>query len=252
MKVQKTLQFKVIEPNKHKALSMNQTMRRYRKCINFHLHELARGSDLAYLYKQSKHQYKLPTGLIQTARDIAKEQLASYRNNPDNPHFPHFRGITTVRYDKRTISFQESDGHFKLWANIATVNGRVKVPITSCDDYMAELLARDFLAAQLIYRNGEFYLNIIFQDKVPIPAEKEFQHFIGIDRGSHNNLATVVVQDRNGKVLESKFYSAKPLLEKRRRFFKLRRSLGKAKKVAGIKKSKGREHNYVQIGRAHV
>lgn len=252
MKVQRALQFKIIEPNQQKALSLNQTMRRYKKCLNFYLHELAKlssdddSSALARIYTDAKRQYKLPTGLIQTCRDVAKEQLKSYRENEDNPHFPHFRGLTTARYDKRTISFRQTDGHYKLWANIATVNGRVRVPITSCDEYVSELLGRDFLSAQLIYRKGEFYLNVIFEDTVKIPKEKELEHFIGIDRGSHNNLATVVVQDRAGNILESKFYSAKPMLEKRRRFREVRRSLGEAKQPKGIKKLGHREHNYIQ------
>ena len=246
MKVQTTRQFKIIKPNKSKAKALNLTMRRYKKCLNYYIHGFARSRPVSEMYVGSKELYALPTGLIQTARDVAKEQYLSYKNNPDNPHFPHFTGLATARYDKRTISFQESRGYYKLWASIATVSGRVRVPVTSNEDFVAELLSRDFLAVQLLFRNGDFYLNVMYLDEAKIPEEKDFRHFVGIDRGSHNNLATVVVQDRAGRILETRFYSAKPLLEKRRRYSALRRSLGKAKQVKAIKKSKGREANYVR------
>ncbi len=245
MKIQWTRQFKIIQPNKHKELALNLTMRRYKKCINYYLYHIARDKPMKDIYNECKALYDLTTGLIQTCRDIAKEQYDSYNNNPNNHTFPHFRGLMTVRYDHRTITFQESDGHFGLWASISTVNGKVRVPITSCNKYIKELLNNRFKAVQLIYKDSEYYLNIIFEYERKIPKETEFQHFIGIDRGSHNNVATVVVQDRNGTVLESKFYSAKPILEKRRRFYKLRRALGKKKLLKMIKKSRGREQNYV-------
>lgn len=246
MKVQNTLQFKIIQPNKHKALSLNTTMRQYRKCVNFHLHEIAKGTPLADIYLLVKQQYNLQTGLIQTARDVAKEQHDSYKNNPVNLKFPHFKGLMTMRYDHRSISFKESDGHFDMWANISTVNGRVKVPITSCSEYIQKLKDNIFNTVQLKYRNGDFYLNVIFEENKKIPKEKDFRHFTGIDRGSHNNIATVVVQNKKGKILESKFFPAKQMLEKRRHFFLLRRHLGQRKLLKEIRKSKDRERNYVK------
>jgi len=221
-------------------------MRQYRKCVNFYLHEIAKGTPIADIYQMAKQQYGLQTGLIQTARDVAKEQYDSYKNNPDNPKFPHFKGLMTIRYDHRSISFKESDGHFGMWANISTVNGKVKVPITSCPEYVEELKNKRFNSAQLKYRKGSFYLNVIFEENKQIPKEKDFKHFIGVDRGSHNNIAVAVVQNRNGDILESKFFPAKQMLEKRRRFLVLRQRLGRKKLPNAIKKSKNQECNYVR------
>ena len=247
MKVQNTIQFKIIQPNKHKAMSLNTTMRQYRKCVNFYLHELAKGTLLVDIYSMAKQQYNLQTGLVQTARDIAKEQYASYKNNPDNPWFPHFKGLTTIRFDHRSISFKETpDNYFRWWANISTVNGRVRVPVTSCDKYVDLLKNNRFKCVQLKYRKGSFYLNIVFEEDVKIPKEKDFRHFSGVDRGSHNNIAAVVVQNRNGEVLESAFFSAKQMLEMRRRFFLLRRRLGQKKLLNEIRKSKDRERDYIR------
>lgn len=246
MKVQNTLQFKIIQPNKHKKSSLNTTMIQYRKCVNFYLHEIAKGTALADIYHMAKQQYNLQTGLIQTARDIAKEQYNSYKNNPDNPHFPHFKGLMTTRYDHRSISFKESNGYFGMWANISTVNGKVKVPITSCDKYVEELKNNMFKCVQLKYRKGSFYLNVILEENKKIPKEKDFKHFISVDRGSHNNIAVAVVQNKAGEILESQFFSAKQMLEKRRRFLVLRQRLGRKKLLKEIKKSKNQERNYVK------
>lgn len=247
MKIQTSIQFKVIQPNKNKALSLNTTMRQYRKCVNFYLHEIAKGTPLIDIYQMAKQQYNLQTGLIQTARDIAKEQYDSYKNNPDNPRFPHFKGLMTIRFDHRSISFKKTpDGHYQWWANISTVNGKVKAPITSCDKYLNILKHNRFKCVQLKYRNGDFYLNVIFEEDKQIPKDKNFRHFIGIDRGSHNNIATVVVQNKQGKILESKFFPAKQMLEKRRRFLVLRQRLGRKRLLKEIRKSKNRERNYVK------
>jgi IS605 OrfB family transposase len=247
VKVQNTIQFKIIHPNKSKALSLNTTMRQYRKCVNFYLHEIAKGTPLTDIYQQAKKQYKLQTGIIQTARDIAKEQYDSYKNNPDNKVFPHFKGLMTTRFDHRSISLKHTpEGHYQWWANISTINGKVRVPITSCEKHFKLLQEHDFKCTQLKYKNGDFYLNIIFEENKTIPKQKDFKYFIGVDRGSHNNIATVVVQDKQGNILESRFFNAQQMLEKRRRFFVLRRQLGRKKLLKEIKKSKDKESNYVR------
>ena len=245
MKISKTLQFKIIKANKTKLHGINTTMRQYRKCVNFYLHEIAKGTNLTKIYYMARQQYNLPSSLIQTARDIAKEQYQSYTNNKHNPHFPHFTGFMPMRLDRRTISFKETDNHFKIWANISTIRGRVKVPITSCDKYIEELKNNPFKAAYIKYNDKGFYLNVIFENIRSIPSEKDFEHFIGVDRGI-NNIATVVVQNKSGDILESIFFSGKQALEKRRRYAELRRPLGRKKLLKEIRKNKDKESNYVR------
>ena len=220
-------------------------MRQYRKCINFYLHEIAKETKLGDIYYQAKQQYSLPAALIQTARDIAKEQYKSYKNNIDNPCFPHFTGLIPMRMDKRSISFKEENNHFKMWANIATIDGRVKVPIASCDKYIDGLKNNDFKSVQLKYNDKGFYLNVIFEENKRIPSEKDFEYFIGVDRGI-NNIATIVVQNRDGDILESKFFDGHGVMEKRRRYAELRKQFGKKKLWNKIKDTKNKEGNYMK------
>ena len=103
-----------------------------------------------------------------------------------------------------------------------------------------------FKSVQLKYKDGVFYLYVVFEEEKTIPKEKDFEHFIGVDRGSHNNLAVAVVQDKKGNILESMFFPASQMLEKRRQFFLLRKHLGQNKLLGEIRKSKDREHNYIK------
>ena len=171
MKVCHTFSFRVKKPNKKKDLDLNQAMRQYRRCVNFYLHEIAKGTKKEDIYKQARTIFNLPSALVQTARDFAQEQYKSWKNNPNNKTFPHFDGFTAIRFDKRAISFIKSDGCFPLWANIATNNGRVKVPLVGYDKHMETVINRldEFLAAHLLFKDGVFYLNVIFKDERTIP-----------------------------------------------------------------------------------
>lgn len=245
MNIKITLQFKIIYANKNKLLALNTTMRLYRKCVNFYLYEIAKGTDLTEIYYMAKQQYNLPTALIQTARDIAKEQYKSYTSNENNPHFPHFTGFMPMRLDRRSISFKESNNHFKIWANISTIHGRVRVPVTSCEKYLNELKNNRFKAVQLKYTNKGFYMGIIFENNRIIPSLKNFEYFVGVDRGI-NNIATIVVQNKDGEILESQFFSGRQVLEKRRRYEELRKQLGKKRLVGMIRRTKNKENNHVR------
>jgi len=55
-----------------------------------------------------------------------------------------------------------------------------------------------------------------------------------------------VVQNKKGRILESKFFPAKQMIEKRRRYMVLRQQLGQKKLLKEIRKSKDRERNYVR------
>lgn len=242
MKTQKTLQYKIIHPNKDKKLKLNTTMRQYRKCINFYIHQIAKGENLKDIYKQAKENYNLPTALIQTARDIAKEQYKSYKNNKDNPQFPHFSSFTPIRMDKRTINFSEENNHFRFWVNLSTIKGRIKVPITGRN---IDKLRGDFKSVQVIFKNNSFYLNVVFEEEHQIPKEKDFEHFVGVDLGI-NNIATIVVQNKEGKILETKFFSGKQLMGKRKRISELKAELQSKKAWNKLKQTKGKERNYMR------
>ena len=53
----------------------------------------------------------------------------------------------------------------------------------------------------------------ILKDERTIPKEKELEHFIGVDMGI-KNIATVVVQDTQGNILDTQFFLGSYTLRK--------------------------------------
>jgi len=124
------------------------------------------------------------------------------------------------------LTLQPIDGHFWLWTSLSTTQGRVRVPIEGGDRHFQKLQKRDFnvKSAKLRYKpeTDEYYFDIHIKKDVEIQDVKSSNHYIGVDLGV-NNLATIVVQNRKGEVLETKFFDGAYASEKRRRYRKKRK-----------------------------
>ncbi|MFW6172193.1 MAG: RNA-guided endonuclease TnpB family protein [Elusimicrobiota bacterium] len=253
MKITKTLQFEIIDANKSKLDKLNNTVRQYRKCINFYLHEIGKNPEaisnknLPDIYKKAKNIYNLPTALLQTAGRKAIESYKSYKNSTKNKTYPHFDSFVPVRYDKRTVSTFQSTGKYKFWVSLSTTGKRVKVPITSSEDIINkwESLDYNFLAMELIYRGGRYFFNIIVQKQADIPKEEEFEHIVGVDMGV-NNIASITVTDTSGNQLEHRIFSGKLLQEKKRRFHIKRKEYGEKNLKNKLRDKKRKEYNYTK------
>ena len=118
---------------------------------------------------------RLPSGLVQCARDQAAEMLKRER----------LRRLSTkkkmqIRYDKRTFKFYP-DGEY---VSLSTVIGRMNFPV-NIYKYMRQYLHGKFTNAQLVVRKGKVFLNI--QCKLPDKQPHiESQSVLGIDRGIMN------------------------------------------------------------------
>lgn len=253
MKTTKTLQFEIIHANEGKKYKLNNTVRQFRKCVNFYLHEIGKNPELVsnknlpHIYKKAKKVYNLPMAILQQSGRVAIESYKSYKNLETNKIYPHFDKFLPVRYDKRTATVFKSDGKYKLWLSLSTTQGRVKVPIISSDKVIKEWknTGYDFLDMRLKYKNKRFFLDVTVQSKSKIPKEEEFEYFIGVDLGI-NNIATITVMDRKGNQLERKIFSGSLLQEKKRRFMEKRREYGKKKLWNKLKITKNKEQNYVK------
>ncbi len=254
MQVTRTLKFKIQDPNESKKSSLNETVRQYRKCVNFYLHEIGRKqsttkSDYQDQYQKAKSQYNLPTALIQQARDFAFEQHKSYKNNDKNKTFPHFNSFTPIDYDQRTLSLKPKDGHFWLWASLSTTRGRARVPIEGGEKHYEMLKQKDFdvKSAKLRYKpeTDEYYLDVHVKKNVEIQDAESSKYYIGVDVGI-NNLATIVVQNRGGEVLETKFFDGSYVSEKRRHYRKKRKEYMLKGLWSKLRKSKGKERRFMK------
>jgi putative transposase len=139
---------------------------------------------------------------------------------------PVFRLLGAVAYDQRILSWKGRDR-----ASILTLAGRIIVPVVYQGRWLETTGATLRGAADLIYRDGKFYLAVVIDVPEP-PQGPEPDRWLGVDLGivniatdsdgtAHCGKAVRAVRYRNRQLrarLQSKgTKSAKRLLVKRRR-----------------------------------
>lgn len=256
MKSIKLLRFKVMDPNQGKKAKLVRVIHQFRRAANFYLHEIAKdpsqasNKNLPDIYPRARSIFELKSALCQQAGRVAIEAYKSYNENTNNPTVPHFDSFIPVRYDKRTMSVEESAGHFRLWVGLTSFGkqrGRVKVPIEGGDEQFEFWRDHgfDFKDARLVYDHGELFLQVHVQIESEIPQEGEFEHFIGVDLGV-NNLAVAVVQNQDGDILESQFFDGGYVGQKRKQFNAKRREYATKNLWSKLKSSKGKERRFMK------
>jgi IS605 OrfB family transposase len=156
-------------------------------------------------------------------RAIAKA-CAAYKR--DKNIQPTFRPLGAVAYDQRILSWKGRDS-----VSILTLGGRITVPVAWQGRRMGTPGTTLRGAANLIYRDGSFYLAVVIDVPEPPPGP-EPTRWLGVDLGivnlatdsdctAHSGKAVRAVRYRNRQLrarLQSKgTKSAKRLLRKRRR-----------------------------------
>lgn len=96
----------------------------------------------------------------------------------DKTKCPAFRSLGAIAYDQRTFGFQGIDR-----VSLLTMGGRIVVPYV-VGDYFAERLHALKGQADLVYRNGQFYL--LCTADVEEPPVAHVQDFLGVDMGIAN------------------------------------------------------------------
>jgi putative transposase len=139
---------------------------------------------------------------------------------------PRFRELGAVAYDQRILSWKGRDR-----ASILTLGGRIIVPVVYQGRWLRVAGTTLRGAADLIYRDGKFYLAVVIDVPEP-PQGPEPTGWLGVDLGivniaadsdgnTHCGKAVRAVRYRNRQLrarLQSKgTKSAKRLLRKRRR-----------------------------------
>jgi IS605 OrfB family transposase len=166
----------------------------------------------------------IPSALLQTARDVACENLKEVKLKmkpiPKNKF---------IRYDKRTFSYKNGI------VSLSTVNGRKKFQIT-LPKFAEKYNSWNSKACIVVLRKGQLWLNIIFDKESHI---KEPETFLGIDRGI-NKIA--VCSDNS-------FYNSKQLKSVKGRYQHLKTKLqskGTRSAKRHLKRLSGRERRFVR------
>ena len=189
----KTLTFPIqIEDNKNYLKFMEQCSKVFNDHILWSIEHQSYNKNQSHkdLYFSLREKYpELPSGIIQSIRDIALESMKATKLKRK----PTKKKYSAIRYDKRNMTLR---GHQLTFSSIGS---RVKT-ILYVPEYYQEIFNNwDFKNGTICYnsKTEQFYAKLIFKTETPELINNN--QVIGIDRGIYN-LATL----STGEIIKSK------------------------------------------------
>jgi putative transposase len=217
------------------ALELKATMKEFSKtcnqiaevCFNQKLH---RRYDIHHAtYNLVRKNTQLPSQHVVNAIAKVSEQFTRESNKQHK-----FKQLSSVRYDSRTLTFKRD--FFEVTLTICP-KGRVSGELQMPNSMRKKLRTCKLGSADLIFRDGEFYLHICISEQAPVTDEPV--ESLGVDLG----VKRVAVTSDN------RFHTAKFIRHKKRCKQTVRSSLQAngsrtAKRV--LKRVSGREERFVR------
>jgi putative transposase len=209
-----------------------ETMREYTMAFNtsagwgYTNHTWNKVENHKATYRVVRENSKLPSSLVQGARDCACEALKALKCKV----LPERKTLGAIRYNHRVIrvNLQHS------FVTLSTVNGRVRATFNVPEHYK-QYLGWTVRSSTLSYR-GDFYLHVSVETATP--AVTTDVSVLGIDRGIVN---IAVCSDNT-------FYNSKSIKNVRAKYAKLRKELqskGTRPARRKLKVMSGRERRFV-------
>lgn len=216
--MQRTLCFK-LSPTPEQAPILLDTLRLHTACFNavaaYGWEQREKNGVTLHkaTYYPLREQYStLPAQLVVAARMRATEAVKSAltrQKRGQKAKQPH-SSLTPIRYDQRSYTPHLSDGIVSL----ATIAGRQAIAVRLYP-YAADrlALATGFDSADLIYRNGQFWIHIVLT--LPTPDVVSSDAIVGVDFG----ITRPAVASHN------RFFGKRSWKAVERRYFRLKRAL---------------------------
>jgi len=208
------------------------TMREYTKAFNasakwgYDNHTWNKVENHKATYRMVRESGKLPSSLVQGARDCACEALKALKCEA----LPNRKPLAAMRYNHRVARVNLVHG----FATLATVGGRGKATFGIPEHY-EQYLGWTIRSSTLSYRGG-FYLHVSIETATPAIVKEV--GVLGIDRGIRN---IAVCSDNT-------FYNSKAVKNVRAHYAKLRgelQSKGTRSAKRKLKLVSGRERRFV-------
>ncbi|PIN88534.1 hypothetical protein COU61_04540 [Candidatus Pacearchaeota archaeon CG10_big_fil_rev_8_21_14_0_10_35_13] len=212
--MQRTIKIKLVEDNDLiETIRIFSKARQYVNDIGFKKKIFNKNKLNKLTYKKIKKLYpNLPTGLIQTARDVASESI---KREKCKRHIK-VKEFSSVRLDKRNLRVNLEH---KL-ISISSVNGRKKIT------FQTHRLIEKYkdwkpIAGMLCYKQKQLYLNLVVEKDSPqinlggIQVEEDI---LGIDRGVNNILVcsnNLFYNSKHLKKIKGKYQYLKAVLQKK-------------------------------------
>ena len=197
-----------------------KTMKTFANTFNFYSDWSVKNNSTSKIkahketYSQTKNLFKLPSALIQSARDMALESCKNKRKK----QVPKKKALSSIRYDQRTFTLRGEQ------LTISSIDKRIKT-ILKFSDYSKEYFKNWKLlkTGYLSLKGKNLYFTFLFENKTN--SNREAGKVIGLDRGIINTIATS----------EGELYSGKSLRKNKRKHLFLKRRL-QAKGTRSAKK----------------
>lgn len=164
-------------------------------------------------YKKIKKLYpNLPTGLIQTARDVASESIK--REKCKRPI--KVKEFSSVRLDKRNLRVDLK--HHLI--SISSINKRKKITFQT-HKIVEKYKNWSAIAGTLCYKQKQLYLNLVVEKENPqinLGSINIKKNILGIDRGINNILVcsnNMFYNSKNLKEIKGKYQYLKKVLQKK-------------------------------------
>ncbi len=218
-------------PTEQQAVTLLQTMQRFNEACNFISDQAWESKKFKRvdLQKLTYYEVKERFGLnAQSTIHAAYKVADAYKL--DKKVKREFKPLGSISYDERILAWRLNDSTVNIW----TIDGRERVAFV-CGERQRALLKSLDGQADLLYRNGEFYLHQVcnYDDQ----NEKDVDSFLGVDLGVTN---IAVDSDRE-------IHSAKAVNNVRFRHRRLRSKLqSKGTKASRrrLKKLSGQERRF--------
>jgi len=197
-----------LQPSKEQVELLLQTMQRFNEACDFISQQAwdARQFRRVGLQKLTYYDVKAMFGLgAQSAIHAIYKVADAYKLNKKVKRA--FRPLGSISYDERILAWRLSDNTINIW----TIAGRERMAFV-CGERQRKLLEAFDGQADLLYRNGEFYLHQVCN--VDDEVEGDPDGFLGVDLG----IANIAVDSDNtihqGKTMKSVRYRHRELRRK--------------------------------------
>jgi IS605 OrfB family transposase len=232
-KVQRVIKAKlIVTPSV--AAELKTTMKEFSTACNViaelaHEKKLHRKYDIHHLaYKTIRNTTTLPSQHVVNAIAKVAEQCT---REPKKQH--RFKPLSSVRFDARTMTFNKGFTQVKL---TVCPRGRVGGDLHMSAEMRRQLQTVKTGTADLIFRNGQFYLHIVVSEEAPESDEPTGS--LGIDLGVRRVAVTS----------DAQFIASKRTRHIKNRYQKTRASLqanGSRRSKRVLQRVSGRERRFV-------
>ena len=244
--ITKTILLKIKEPDISKFKPLRQE---YSKTLNLGVEYLSDRwpSKIKHsqLYAHLKTRVGLPSSVLNEAVRLIRSRFITFckqKKQHIKTSIPHFKNTVAISFNNQNWSVKENKGIYsvgfpingsKLYYEL-TISARQKDILDRLSTAQIELGN-----GQLLERKNKWYF--VAALNFSAPGQSTGPNIVGIDLGL-NNIA-VCYDKEQGK---SKFCSGKEVRFNRTKYALRRKSLGKAKKLNAISKSKNKERRWMK------